>query len=53
MTVTLFLDLKSKNHFILIPRDRLKWTNGLHFFFLIEKNKNRFVFIPSYGLKWI
>jgi len=49
-----FLDLKSRNHFVLIPRDRLKWINGLHiFFFLIEKNKNRFVFVPSYGLKWI
>jgi len=48
-----FLDLKSRNHFVVIPRDRLKWINGLYIFFLIEKNKNRFVFIPSYGLKWI
>jgi len=45
-----FLDLKSKNHFVLIPRDRLKCINGLHIFFLIEKNKN-FVFISSYRLK--
>jgi len=27
------LDLKSKNHFVLIPRDRLKWINDLHIFF--------------------
>jgi len=44
------LDLKSRNHFVLIPRDRLKWSA---YVFLIEKNKNRFVFIPSHGLKWI
>jgi len=45
-----FLDLKSRNHFVLIPRDRL--NELMAYFFLIEKNKNRFVF-PSYGLKWI
>jgi len=50
------LDLKNRNYFVLIPRNRLKRINGSHiyiFFFFIEKNKNRFVFIPSYGLKWI
>jgi len=47
-----FLDLKNRNHFVLISCDKLKWINGLHIF-LIEKNKNRFVFIPSCGLKWI
>jgi len=32
-----FLDLKSRNHFVLIPRDRLKLINSLHIFYELKR----------------